>query len=68
MGVNYGMDKVRFPTPVKVNSKIRAKRELVAAELKNPTSIQVKYKITVEIENEPKPCCVAEWLFRVNYG
>ncbi len=34
MGINYGLDKVRFPSPVKVNSRVRAKRQLVSAELK----------------------------------
>jgi acyl dehydratase len=50
MGVNYGLDKVRFPNPVKVNSRIRARRSLMEAELKNPTTIQTKQLVTVEIE------------------
>jgi acyl dehydratase len=68
MGVNYGLDKVRFPNPVKVDSKIRAKRELVSAELKNPTTIQLKQRVTVEIEGEAKPGCVAEQLSRLIYS
>jgi len=68
MGVNYGLDKVRFPNPVKVDSKIRAKRQLAAAELKNPTTIQLKQIVTVEIEGEAKPGCVAEQLSRLIYS
>jgi len=68
MGVNYGLDKVRFPNPVKVDSKIRAKRQLVGAELKNPTTIQLKQLVTVEIDGEAKPGCVAEQLSRLIYS
>ncbi len=68
MGVNYGLDKVRFPAPVKVDSRIRARRELVGAELKAPNTIQIKQRVTVEIENEPKPGCVAETLSRLIYA
>jgi len=68
MGVNYGLDKVRFPSPVKVNSRVRAHRELMTAELVNPSSVQLKQKITIEIEGETKPACVAETLVRLIYG
>jgi acyl dehydratase len=68
MGVNYGLDKVRFPAPVKVNSRVRARRELLSAELVNPSTIQLKQKVTIEIEGEPKPACVAETLSRLIYG
>jgi acyl dehydratase len=68
MGVNYGLDKVRFPSPVKVNSRIRARRTLVSAELKNPTTIQTKQLVVVEIEGEEKPGCAAESLTRLIYA
>ncbi len=68
MGINYGLDKVRFPSPVKVNSRVRAHRELMTAELVNPSTIQLKQKITIEIENEPKPACVAETLVRLIFA
>ena len=67
MGVNYGLDKVRFPSPVKVDSRVRARRELVSAELKNPNTIQLKQRVTVEIDGEEKPGCVAETLSRLMY-
>jgi acyl dehydratase len=68
MGVNYGLDRVRFPNPVKVDSKVRARRELLEAELKAPNTIQIKQRVTVEIEGEEKPGCVAETLARIIYG
>ena len=68
MGVNYGLDKVRFPNPVKVDSRIRARRQLLSAELKNPTTIQLKQLVTVEIEGEAKPGCAAEQLTRLIYA
>jgi len=68
MGVNYGLDKVRFPAPVKVNSSVRATRELVEATLVAPNTLQLKQKVTVEIVGEPKPACVAEFLTRLIYS
>jgi acyl dehydratase len=68
MGINYGLDKVRFPSPVKVNSRVRSRRELISAELVSPTTIQLKQKVTVEIEGEGKPGCVAETLSRLIYA
>lgn len=68
MGVNYGLDKVRFPAPVPVNSKVRARHRLVSAELKNENTIQVKREVTVEIEGGDKPVCIAESLTRLMYG
>ena len=68
MGVNYGLDRVRFPSAVKVNSRVRASRELVSADEVAPNSLQLKQKVTVEIEGEQKPACVAEFLTRLIYG
>ena len=68
MGVNYGLDKVRFPNPVKVGSKLRARRELLAADLVAPNTIQLKQRVTVEIDGEAKPACVAETLTRLIYA
>jgi acyl dehydratase len=68
MGVNYGLDKVRFPAPVKVDSSVRATRELVEATVVAPNTLQLKQKVTVEIVGEPKPACVAEFLTRLIYS
>ena len=64
MGVNYGVDKVRFPSPVRVGSRIRGRGELVEAETQKDGSVQAKVRVTVEIEGQPKPACVAETLSR----
>jgi acyl dehydratase len=68
MAINYGFDKVRFPSPVKVNSRVRALRKLVNVELKDPHSLQITYHVTIEIEGEKKPAIVAEWLTRLGYA
>ena len=68
MGVNYGLDKVRFPAPVPVNSKVRARHTLMSADLKGANTIQVKRQVTVEVEGSDKPVCVAESLIRYMYG
>ena len=68
MGVNYGLDKVRFPAPVPVNSMVRARHRIVAAELKGGNTIQLKREVTVEVEGGNKPVCVAESLIRYMYA
>lgn len=68
MGVNYGLDKVRFPSPVKVDSRVRARRELMSVEEKAPNTLQMKQLVTIEIEGEKKPACVAESLTRLIYS
>ena len=68
MGVNYGFDKIRFINPVKVDSNIRASSVLKAADLRDPNTIQTTRTITIEIEGEEKPACVADWITRLTYG
>jgi acyl dehydratase len=68
MGVNYGFDKVRFVSPVKVNAKIRLQRTLVDVQLKSPNQVQLTHECTVEIEGETKPGCVARWLTMLMYA
>lgn len=68
MGVNYGFDKVRFVSPVKVDSRIRAAATLSAVELKDPNTLHVTRTITVEIEGESRPALVAEWITRLVYA
>jgi acyl dehydratase len=68
MGINYGFEKVRFISPVKVGSRIRASGELLAVDLKAPNTLQTTRKLTIEIEGGDKPACVAEWLTRLIYG
>ncbi|MBA59173.1 MAG: dehydratase [Gammaproteobacteria bacterium] len=68
MGVNYGLDKVRFPAPVPVNSRVRASHRFLLAELKGENTVQVKREVTVETEGGGKPVCVAESLIRYMYA
>ena len=62
MLLNYGFDKVRFITPVRVGSRIRARGTLGEVTERKPGQILVRIDVTVEIENEEKPALVAEWL------
>ena len=64
MGVNYGTDKVRFPSAVKAGAKIRARGELVAAEKTKDGGIQATIRVTVEIDGGGKPACVADTISR----
>jgi len=68
MGINYGFEKVRFISPVKVGSRIRAKSVLSSVDLKDGNTIQYVRTMTVEIEGEDKPALVAEWISRLIYG
>jgi acyl dehydratase len=64
MGVNYGVDRVRFPSPVKVGARIRGVGELLEAQRQKDGSVQAKVRVTIEIEGGAKPACVAETLSR----
>jgi acyl dehydratase len=63
MGVNVGLDKVRFPMPVKVSSRVRGRGELVSVEdIKG--AIQSVVRVTVEVDGADKPACVADTISR----
>ena len=64
MGVNYGSDKVRFPNAVKVGARIRGTGELIAAEKTKDGGVQATIRVTVEIEGESRPGCVADTISR----
>ena len=64
MGVNYGLNKVRFIAPVPVGSRLRARMKLLAAELIDQSGLQMTWEVTVEREGSAKPVCVAESLLR----
>jgi len=66
MGINYGINKLRFPSPVKVGRKVRAKAQLLdVTDIAN--GVQGNIQVTFEIEGENKPACVAEVIYRY-YG
>jgi len=63
MGINYGTEKVRFPAPVPIGKKVRAKAELSSLkEVKG--GVQANIQLTFEVEDQPKPACVAEVIYR----
>lgn len=62
--LNYGLNRVRFPAPVTVGSRLRARTTLTELE-QVAGGVQFSYLITVEIEGHQKPACVAEFLARV---
>lgn len=63
MGVNYGCDKVRFPAPVPVGSRLRGRGELVKAEMIEG-GVQATIRITVDIEGKDRPACVVDSISR----
>lgn len=63
MGLNYGLNKVRFPAPVPVGSRVRARMTLMSVE-DIPGGAQVTWLVTVEREGGDKPVCVAESISR----
>jgi len=63
MGVNYGANKVRFPSPVPVGAKVRLGVKLLEVE-EIPNGAQMTMEFTFECEGAPKPSCVAEIIFR----
>jgi len=64
MGINYGADRVRFPAPVPVGSRVRAAGTLVKAEVLEGNAVQTTVRVTMEIEGSAKPGCVADILGR----
>jgi acyl dehydratase len=67
MGVNYGLDKVRFPAVVRAGSRIRARAVLLDVQRLDGDSVQVVNRITVEVEGVAKPACVAELVARYHF-
>lgn len=64
MGVNYGMNRMRFVSPVKVGARVRGRFVLTSMDLGKPGEFTVVNDVTVEIEGEQKPALVAEWIGR----
>ncbi|BBX24763.1 putative enoyl-CoA hydratase 1 [Mycolicibacter terrae] len=64
LAINYGLNKVRFPAPVPVGSKIRAETSLVEVADVGGGAHQVTYSTTVSIDGHAKPACVAESVVR----
>ena len=64
MGVNYGLNRVRFMAPVPVGSRLRARMKLLACDPIESGGLQMAWQVTIEREGGDKPVCVAESLSR----
>jgi acyl dehydratase len=67
MSINYGLNRVRFPAPVPVDSRLRARVKLIACEPLPDQGMQTTWQVTVEREGSDKPVCIAESVAR-RYG
>jgi acyl dehydratase len=67
LGINYGCEKVRFPSPVRVGSRIRGHGKVIQAQAVAMDGVQVTVRITVEIEGSDKPGCVVDTLSRLHF-
>jgi len=63
MGINYGLNRVRFPAPVRMGARIRGRFSLLSVE-DIPGGSQFTWSVVIECEGSDKPCCVAEWIGR----
>lgn len=63
MSVNYGLNRVRFPAPVRAGKRVRARIALAALE-DVPEGVQITWRVTIELEGNEKPACVAESISR----
>jgi len=63
ISVNYGLNKVRFPSAVRAGSQVRARVTLLSVK-ESPRFVDATFLIHVENQSSAKPCCVAEWLVR----
>jgi acyl dehydratase len=66
LGVNYGLNKVRFPHPVLVGARVRARTTLLSVE-EVQEALQIINQVIIEIEGQPKPACVAETVSRIYF-
>ncbi|MBS0341975.1 MAG: MaoC family dehydratase [Proteobacteria bacterium] len=64
MGVNYGLNKVRFMSPVPVGSRLRARMKLLSSDPIDNNGQQMVWEVTIELEGASKPACVAESVAR----
>ncbi len=63
-GINYGWNKVRFPSPVAVGAHIRTRGKLLSVEIKG-NMLEIVNELTVEVQGQDKPACVAESVLRL---
>jgi acyl dehydratase len=66
-GVNYGSDRVRYPAPVPVGSRVRGNAEIASVQRLEGDTVQMTVRVTVEIEGAPRPGCVADFVVRYQF-
>jgi non-ribosomal peptide synthetase component E (peptide arylation enzyme)/acyl dehydratase len=64
--LNYGFDRLRLMSPVRVGRRIRGRLKLLSLELRTPTQFVSRYEVYVDIEGEDKPALYAQWLLMTN--
>ena len=64
MAINYGLNKVRFPSPVPAGSRVRGRFTLAGVDSAGDGALQATWSAVIEREGSAKPCCAAEWLVR----
>ena len=67
MGLNYGLERVRFPNVVRSGTRVRARSTLVDATDVGDNGLQLVTRVTVEVEGETKPACVADLVTRAYF-
>lgn len=67
MGINYGANRLRFPSPVPCGSRLRAREDLIEVTQVGDDALQLIYKTTIDIENAAKPACVVERVVRLYF-
>jgi acyl dehydratase len=67
MGVNYGLNKVRFTAPVPVGKRIRSRHTLLAVEKIGEHAVQMTNQVIIEVEGQEKPACIAETIGRTYF-
>ncbi len=69
MGINYGLDRVRFPAPVPSGSRVRARSTLISCDRVDGAAdaAQLVNRVTIEVEGSPKPACVADMVSRLYF-
>lgn len=63
LAVNYGLNKARFPAPLRAGTRVRARITILSAQ-DVADALEATYNVVIEVEQEQKPCCVADWIVR----
>jgi acyl dehydratase len=67
MGINYGLDRVRFPAPVPAGARVRARSTLISCNRVGDGIVQLVTRVTIDVEGSEKPACVADTVTRLYF-